>query len=138
MQRLIFAISLFLLTGCSGIELRTNADQYISGKVKSTLIKEYSFAEVHRSNGTLLGRVSASSCQASSSDEKPRPENIKKLLKIKTHNLGGNAIVVEGCSAQVSAGCLEFIECSGTAYAIPEHNEHQEARGRPNTPYQAF
>ncbi|WNZ54745.1 Rcs stress response system protein RcsF [Microbulbifer sp. MKSA007] len=110
----------------------------MSDKVKSALIEEYSLAEVRRSNGTLLGSVSANSCQALPSDAKPEPASIKKLLKIKTHNLGGNAIVFENCTTQNSAGCLKFIECDGLAYIVPKHNEQQEADTPPYTPNHAF
>ncbi|WHI46658.1 Rcs stress response system protein RcsF [Microbulbifer sp. JMSA004] len=137
MQRLLLATSLILLTGCNGIEIQTNAGTYVSDKVKSTLIEEYSLAEIHRSNGTLLGTVSANSCQALPSDEKPEPASIKKSLKIKTHNLGGNAIVFESCTTQNSAGCLKFIECNGLAYIVPQHNE-QEIDNPPYTPSHAF
>ncbi|WP_444914130.1 hypothetical protein [Microbulbifer sp. TRSA007] len=137
MQRLLLTLSLMLLAGCNGIEFKTNAGPYISGRVKSALIEEYSLAEIHQSNGTLLGSVSANSCQTLLTDDKPRPESIKKSLKIKTHDMGGNAIVFEGCYRKDSASCLEFIECKGLAYIIPKHNE-QEPNNPPNTPNRAF
>ncbi|MCO1333528.1 hypothetical protein MO867_04155 [Microbulbifer sp. OS29] len=127
-----------LLTGCGGINIKTNTGSYISHKVKTTLVKEYTLLEAHQSGASLLGSVSSTSCQASAKDERPNQESLNKSLKLKVYNLGGNGIVLEGCSVQVSAGCLKFLECHGLAYQIPDRNQHHDASNKPPTNVTAF
>ncbi|WP_444909401.1 hypothetical protein [Microbulbifer sp. TRSA005] len=122
MIRIFVLLSALTVSACSNLKFNTNAGPYLSNKITSTFVKEYSPAEIRRYNGIILGVVTSSECQASPKEDKPSKKALNWALKKQVHDMGGNAIVIENCAVQQSAGCISFLECQGVAYTIPNPN----------------
>lgn len=114
------AAALLLVTGCNGIQFNTNAGPYVSDRLSSTLVREYTISEISRYNATTLGFVNASYCQEKLDERKASKSALMRDLKVRTQKMGGNGLVVEACGTSEFNGCLSYIECRGVAYAVPE------------------
>lgn len=108
------------VVGCNGIQFSTNIGTAISNQVSTTLVREYTPAEIDQYNAITLGIVEASHCQKRIDASEAHKSALIKDLKLRTINLGGNGIVVEACGTAKFAGCYSYMECRGLAYAVPE------------------
>jgi hypothetical protein len=120
MQKILVLPLIFVLSACSGINFNTNIGPYATNRVKTVLVEEYSPEEIGRYDATFLGIVEASYCQERIDEQKPNKSILVKDLKLKTHNLGGNGVVVEACGkSPVYGTCQAYMECRGVAYSVP-------------------
>ncbi|QKX16230.1 hypothetical protein [Microbulbifer sp. YPW1] len=116
----IIAMASIFTTACNGIQFNTNAGPYVSDRLSSTLVREYTISEISRYNATTLGFVNASYCQDKLDERKASKSALVRDLKVRTQKMGGNGLVVEACGTTKFNGCLSYIECRGVAYAVPE------------------
>ncbi|WP_078085491.1 hypothetical protein [Microbulbifer mangrovi] len=114
------AITALFLAGCNGIQFNTNAGPYVSDRLSSTLVREYTISEISQYDATTLGFVEASYCQDKLNERKASKTTLVRDLKVRTQKMGGNGLVVEACGTTEFSGCLSYMECRGVAYAVPE------------------
>ncbi|WOX06124.1 hypothetical protein [Microbulbifer pacificus] len=113
---IIFAV---LISACNGMTFNTNLGPYATNKVKTVIVEEYSLAEISKYDATSLGFVEASYCQERLDQPKPSKAALVSDLKVRTHSLGGNGVVLEACGKTAYDMCHEYMECRGVAYAVP-------------------
>ena len=116
---IITVVSIFL-SACNGIQFNTNAGPYVSDRLSSTLVREYTISEISQYQATTLGFVEASYCQDKPDERKASKSALVRDLKVRTKKMGGNGLVVEACGATKFGGCLSYMECRGVAYAVPQ------------------
>ncbi|WP_193164056.1 hypothetical protein [Microbulbifer hainanensis] len=115
----LILLSTLVATGCSGVTFKSNLGTYTAGKVVAASVKEYSPVEIGRYDADSLGMVEASECQKHVDEPELTNALLVRKLKIRVHDLGGNGVVVESCSRVPSGACTDYMECRGTAYAVP-------------------
>ena len=98
----------------------TNLGPYVESSVKTVIVEEYSLAEISKYDAISLGFVEASYCQERIDQPKPSKRALVNDLKVRTHSLGGNGVVVEACGRATSGICTQYLECRGVAYSVPQ------------------
>ncbi|MEX2963634.1 hypothetical protein [Microbulbifer sp. TYP-18] len=119
-MKIVLIIFTALVAACSGMTLNTNLGPYAKNKVITTAVKEYSPIEISKYDAMTLGFVEASYCQERIDEPKPNKRALVNKLKVRTHSLGGNGVVVEACAKTASGICNQHMECRGVAYSVPE------------------
>ncbi|WP_157520169.1 hypothetical protein [Microbulbifer agarilyticus] len=119
-MKILIIIFSTLAAACSGITFSTNLGPYAENRVKGTVVKEYSPTQIAKYDAVMLGFVEASYCQERIDQPKPNKRGLVKDLKVRTHSLGGNGVVVEACSKVASGMCNQYMECRGVAYSVPQ------------------
>ena len=109
-----------VVAACSRIQFNTSLEPYVNDRIKTSLVREYSIAEISQYDAVTLGFVDASYCQDRIDDRKADKSLLVRDLKLRTKDLGGNGLVVEACGTGALAGCYSYLECRGVAYSVPE------------------
>ncbi|KUJ84898.1 hypothetical protein AWR36_004480 [Microbulbifer flavimaris] len=115
------AIALAALGGCEGLRFNSNLGPYSEVRIKAAAVREYTPVQIARYDAITLGFVEAAQCQRRPDEPKPNRRMLVRELKQRTHNLGGNGVVVEACGTATGGfeGCQRYLECRGVAYAVP-------------------
>lgn len=113
---IIFAV---FVSACSGMTVNTNLGSFAKNKVKSVIVEEYSLSEISKYDAVSLGFVESSYCQERLDEPKPSKAALVSDLKVRTHSLGGNGVVLEACGKTAYDMCHEYMECRGVAYSVP-------------------
>jgi len=119
-MKLFIIIFATFLTACSGMTFNTNVGPYAKSRVKTVIVEEYSPTEISKYDAITLGVVEASYCQERIDQPRPSKSALVNDLKIRTHSLGGNGVVVETCGKSAVGICNQYMECRGVAYSVPQ------------------
>ncbi len=109
-----------VISGCNGVDFRTNIGPYAKSRIASAGVEEYSPVEIARYDAVSLGLVEASSCQERIDEPAPERSGVVRAMKQRVHKLGGNGVVVESCARVAQGTCRVYLECRGTAYSVPQ------------------
>ena len=119
-MKIFIIVFTVLVSACSGVSFKTNIGPFAKNRVKTTIVEEYSPTEISKYDAVTLGFVEAAYCQERIDQPKPSKRALVNDLKIRTHSLGGNGVVVEACGKAVSGVCNQYMECRGVAYSVPQ------------------
>lgn len=122
-MRVLVCFLLLGISGCESLQFKTNADDYISHKIQTNVrasgVDIYTNQEVWKQGGQQVGYVETEYCRIKRDDLMVSNNELVKSLKVKTQQLGGNALVVDSCIVNTSmASCLSHKLCRGIAYNI--------------------
>ncbi|MCK7599196.1 hypothetical protein M0G74_18135 [Microbulbifer sp. CAU 1566] len=119
-MKIFIIIFTVLVSACSGMTFNTNLGPYAKNRVKTVIVEEYSPVEISKYDAITLGIVEASYCQERIDEPKPSKRAVVNDLKVRTHSLGGNGVVVEACGTAANGACTQYLECRGVAYSVPQ------------------
>ena len=106
------------LGACSNIKFNVGGKEYLEAKVKQEKVELYSKREIYDLDALSVSLVTTEHCQERVGDYSPSRNNLIDDLKEKTADMGGNGLVVEGCTETSYSQCSLYQECRGTAYVI--------------------
>lgn len=103
--------------------MTTNLGEYVAAKtndnLRSSKVEVYSRDQIWQLTHTNLGMVDAEYCQNERFGHLPSETELKKIMRSKAQQLGGNGIVYDACdSGRDYLDCKQYIRCQATAYDV--------------------
>ena len=115
----VLLASLLLISCSVNTNLGGFAKKKINTAIRSSVVKAYSRDEIWQLSTTNLGLVETEFCQTDKFGSMPTTSNLRKVLKSKTLQLGGNGIVYDSCqSGRNYMNCEIYIRCRAIAYSV--------------------